>query len=281
MEQYPIKKYSELDLTNDFVFSKVMMDPELCKELLERILGISILRIEYPEGQKSLAFLPDSRSVRLDVYVKDNANSLYDIEMQVGKTGHLPKRSRYYHSMMDLDALEKGHLYSELGKSFVIFICMFDPFGIGKTVYTFRSCCAEDKGIELGEDRTTVFVNAYGKSKSSSKLAEVLRYLCSRDASGDYSKALDNAIETVLGNRKYEVEYMTLEMKIQEHKEEWLAEGNKEGINEGITMAICAALKKGKTPGEVAELFDIPVEKVLEMAKTADNERDIRSLLCK
>ena len=78
---------------------------------------------------------------------------------------------------------------------------------------------------------------------------------------------------------------MTLEMKIQEHKEEWLAEGIKEGIkegiNEGITMAICAALKKGKTPGEVAELFDIPVEMVLEMAKTADNERDIRSLLCK
>lgn len=30
--------WEEIGLSNDFIFGKVMSDPELCKELLERIL---------------------------------------------------------------------------------------------------------------------------------------------------------------------------------------------------------------------------------------------------
>ncbi len=37
----------------------------------------------------------DARSVRLDVYVKDEKEVVYDIEMQVSHTKELPKRSRY------------------------------------------------------------------------------------------------------------------------------------------------------------------------------------------
>ena len=39
--------WEEIGLSNDFIFGKVMSDPELCKELLERILpGIEIDHIE-------------------------------------------------------------------------------------------------------------------------------------------------------------------------------------------------------------------------------------------
>jgi predicted transposase/invertase (TIGR01784 family) len=267
MSNDAVKSFKDLDLTNDYVFSKVMEDPELCRELLEMILNISILRIEYPESQKSLTFKPDSKSVRLDVYVKGDENSAYDIEMQVKKTGHLPKRSRYYQSMMDLDMLEKGHTYSALGKSFVIFICMFDPFELGRAVYSFRNRCVEERDLELGDERTTVFINAYGKTEQDSKLYDFLKYLRSKEASSEYTKALDDAVTTVLGNRKFEVEYMTLEMKIQEHKEEWLAEGRAEGKAEGIDMGVSAtiraAIKNNKTPEEVAEFLNIPIERVL------------------
>ncbi len=44
---------------------------------------MNINRIEYPELQKSINMDMDARSVRLDVYVKDEKEVVYDIEMQV------------------------------------------------------------------------------------------------------------------------------------------------------------------------------------------------------
>ena len=74
-----------------------MQDAELCTELLQRILPeLDIDHIEYPETQKSIISDADAKSVRLDVYVKDGKDTVYDIEMQASDTKELPKRSRYY-----------------------------------------------------------------------------------------------------------------------------------------------------------------------------------------
>lgn len=76
--------WEELSISNDFMFGKIMQDPELCKELLQRILpDLKIDHIEYPELQKSIKPDVDARSVRLDVYVKDNKDIVYDIEIIV------------------------------------------------------------------------------------------------------------------------------------------------------------------------------------------------------
>lgn len=41
-------KWEDLSISNDFLFGKVMQNPELCKELLQRILpDLKIDRIEY------------------------------------------------------------------------------------------------------------------------------------------------------------------------------------------------------------------------------------------
>ena len=64
--------WEELSISNDFLFGKVMQNPELCKELLQRILtDLKTDHIEYPELQKSIKQDLDAKSVRLDVYVKD------------------------------------------------------------------------------------------------------------------------------------------------------------------------------------------------------------------
>lgn len=41
--------WENLKISNDFMFAKVMRNPELCKEMLERLLEITIDYIEYPE----------------------------------------------------------------------------------------------------------------------------------------------------------------------------------------------------------------------------------------
>lgn len=66
------KNWEELGISNDFLFGKVMQNPELCKELLQRILpDLKIDRIEYPELQKSINVDMDARSVRLEEAVKE------------------------------------------------------------------------------------------------------------------------------------------------------------------------------------------------------------------
>lgn len=47
--------WDELGISNDFLFGKVMRNPELCKELLQRILPeLEIDHVEYPELQKEI-----------------------------------------------------------------------------------------------------------------------------------------------------------------------------------------------------------------------------------
>lgn len=104
--------WEEIGLSNDFLFGKVMQDPELCKGVLQRILPqLHIERIEYPELQKTIKEDVDARSIRLDVYVKDEKETIYNIEMQTVVSWELPKRSRYYQSMLDLQILDKGQTY--------------------------------------------------------------------------------------------------------------------------------------------------------------------------
>ena len=70
--------WESLDISNDFLFGKVMQNPDLCKELLQRILpDLNIERIEYPELQKSIKEGAESRGIRLDVYSKDDKNIVY------------------------------------------------------------------------------------------------------------------------------------------------------------------------------------------------------------
>ncbi|MCI9560768.1 MAG: hypothetical protein HFG52_16575, partial [Lachnospiraceae bacterium] len=84
-------KWEELSISNDFLFGKVMQDAELCKELLQRILpDLDIDHIEYPELQKTIKEDYDAKGVRLDVYVNDGKDTVYDIEMQAVTSKCLP-----------------------------------------------------------------------------------------------------------------------------------------------------------------------------------------------
>ena len=140
------KAWENLTIADNFIFQKVMRKKRLCKRLIENILQIKIRKIVFPEMEKDIRIRRDSKSVRLDVYVEDDAGMLYDIEMQTTDYTDptaLPKRTRYYQAMMDMDVLNnKGELYTKLRKTYIIFICTFDPFDRNLSQYTFRETMA-------------------------------------------------------------------------------------------------------------------------------------------
>ena len=70
------KTLEEQTIKDDFMFGAVMKDPKKCKPLLEKILGVKIRKIEYPQLQKVLEHTMDAKSVRLDVYVEDDKQTI-------------------------------------------------------------------------------------------------------------------------------------------------------------------------------------------------------------
>jgi len=124
------KTYEELTFCDDFMFCKVLEDdPELCKALLEVILGHKIRGHVQVRKQASIDHSALSHGVRFDVFAMDKNGIAYDVEMQqAGSPKELPKRSRYQQSMMDLELLRPGEAYGRLRKSYVIFICRFNMY---------------------------------------------------------------------------------------------------------------------------------------------------------
>ena len=79
------KTWDELDITDDYLFKLVMKHKHICKSMIEKILRIKIRDLRYIEEEKTLKHQYDSKGVRLDVYVEDDQNTAYDIEMHHGR----------------------------------------------------------------------------------------------------------------------------------------------------------------------------------------------------
>ena len=228
--------WESLGISNDFMFGKIMQDAELCKELLQRILpDLEIDHIEYPEAQKSIRTDVDAKSVRLDVYVRDGKGTIYDIEMQVVDTKELPKRSRYYQSMIDLQLIDKGEYYKKLKPSYIIFICPFDLFEKGRHIYTFENICKEDNSVFLKDGAVKIFLNADSDQDDVSKgLKAFLDYVAGKKIEDDFVQRLEEAVEQARKNREWRHEYMTLLMRDQENIEKGMEKGKIEGRAEEI-----------------------------------------------
>ncbi|MGN0737531.1 PD-(D/E)XK nuclease family transposase, partial [Treponema porcinum] len=103
-EYYPpelLKKWEEASLSNNFIFCKVMSENlDLCKEFLEMLLNIKIESISLAQPETTLNVDFFAKGIRLDVFVKDDTDRIFDIEMQVIGNDYLPLRARYYQSVL-------------------------------------------------------------------------------------------------------------------------------------------------------------------------------------
>lgn len=237
------KEYDKLQLKDDFMFGKVMQNESICKEFLEHLLDIKIDSITYPERQKTLKITSNGKGIRLDLYVKDNYETIYDTEMQQqGKkkdVEQLPKRSRYYQGMIDLGLLEKGGSYQELNESCIIFICTFDPFGKGLYKYTFENVCKEDNSLVLEDGTKRIFFNTKGtKGDISEQAKAILDYIDKSTTEDEFTENLEKEVEKVRNNEGWRREYMKTLLHEQEIREEGREEGLRDGLQSGQAKQI-------------------------------------------
>ncbi len=231
-------KYKELPFTDNFMFSNTLYNNyELCKELLELILNVPIDRIEMVDTEKSIKTGYNSHGVRFDVYVKDESNTHYDIDMQVEQDEDLPKRSRYYHRMLDAHQLRKDEPYKNLAESYVIFICNEKlPIEKDLPVYYYEYRCKDDSSITLNDGSHVVLVNCcYKGNDISEELKSFFEYIKTGIPTGEENNFVHRLEQEVVTNRmneEWEAAYMTFEEIVQMKERRAEEKGREEGRQE-------------------------------------------------
>jgi len=250
------KTLQELTIKDNFMFAAVMMDPENCRRLLELALEIPLERVEV-SYEKSIVYHPEYKGIRLDVFARDGKNTHYNVEMQVARDA-LERRSRYYHSQMDMELLLKGTSYEELPDAYVIFICDFDPLGGRKYRYTMENICREAPELPYRDGSHTLLLSTCGENEDEvpEPLVNFLRYVKGvlTNFGDPFVRRLEDSVRQVRASREMEERFMVLqEMMKQERREGW-EEGIAIGKIEGKAESVLDILEEsGPVPEKLRE----------------------------
>ena len=154
--------------------------------------------------------------------------------------------------MIDLNILEKGKDYNQLKKSYVIFICNYDPFSRGRCIYRFENLCTDDPSLKLGDDTAIIIVNPYGTNdgKMGRGFAAFLEYLRSGKATDSYTESLAEEVDSVRASEEWRREYMLLLERDRENQNIGEQRGIKIGQEIGQKIGEQNGAKK-----DAAELF--------------------------
>ena len=191
--------------------------------------------------------------------MEDGKENVYNIEMQTTENRNLPKRTRYYQGMIDLNILEKGDNYKDLKRSFVIFVCTFDLFGEGRHIYTCENRCIQNLELGLGDGTTKIILNTKGTMNDvTPAMKKLLDFIDGKEPEDDYTKELDKAVQAVRKNEKWRLDYMTLQMNYQEKYEQ--------GVEHEQRQSALRMIEAGKlTSEEIALYSGLDLEQVLDL----------------
>ena len=247
----PLKPIEDLTFTDDFMFGRIMQNPEICKGLLERLLEIKIEKVEYPTLQKSISPHYKSKGVRLDVYVQDS-DRVFDIEIQNFLDENLPKRTRYYQSMMDIDLLLKGNNYTQLKESFVIFVCKEDFFGENMPCYFFTNTCRDKPDLQLGDKSYKVIFNASAfENEKNLEKKSILEYIIDKKSTSEFTTKLDTLVEQTKLNEIFKGDYMAWGLAEFDAEQRGKKEGYSAGVSDGIQQGISQGIQQGEYKAKI------------------------------
>ncbi len=132
----------DLTFTDGPMFQHLMGNEEICKGVVERVLGLKVTEVENIVTEQSIEPRLGSHGVRLDAMMAADGRT-YDVEVQTYQQGRLARRLRYYQASLDVTALGKGRDYDLLPETYVAFICTGDFLGTKLPISTLDICCRE------------------------------------------------------------------------------------------------------------------------------------------
>ncbi|MBR0172275.1 MAG: Rpn family recombination-promoting nuclease/putative transposase [Lachnospiraceae bacterium] len=223
------KTFDELTITDDFMFCKVMQNERICKRLLNSVLRDKIGEIAHVEYQKTIREDGFAKWTRMDVWVTDTQGRIFDVEMQTTDADNLAKRMRYYQSQIDILSLGKATRYEDLPDSFIIFFSPFDYPACSLPVYTFRTCCEEQRDIFLQDGAIKIMINSSAAEKEKNEdLRAFMDCMNETESEHPFAKEISQEVINVKENDVYRAEFFSWNAKAQDLENK----GRKEGIKE-------------------------------------------------
>lgn len=242
------QQWEELTIANDRMFSMVMENNAICRELLRRIFPeLAIDRVQRVTVQKQVNTPLDARTVRFDVYIRDDQQKTYIVEMQVANRQNLPYRLRYYLEQVDHSILGPGDNYEKLAgyPTYVIFFCDFDYYGQDRPEYRFEWRSIDQPDLAAGTGQQLVVFNAQASTfHDSIGVAGFLKLMHNQIAVGDpLVEQVTQEMERIKQDPERRRDYMKYELDLMDARSDGMAIGLAEGKKQGKQESIVAAAK--------------------------------------
>ncbi len=199
------------------------------------------------------------RAIRLDAWALDTDNQQYNMEMQNNtRQDDMPKRSRFYQSMLDTPILKSGKntKYRSLPSTVIIFITQDDIFKKDCAKYTFVERCEEVPDLYLEDGTKKIFLNMTSRN-GAPELISLLQYM--KETNMDNPNImlkderiieLDRIVQEIKESEEWEVVKVNiLEYGIKKGEEIGIERGMKRGMERGLERGLAQGLEQGLEQG--------------------------------
>ena len=255
-KQKMIARLQEFTLMDDDFMTRFFENDKDCTQyVLQTILENKKLKVVDTVAQKTVKSL-EGRSIRLDVYAKDNKGKPYDIEIQRADKGAGAKRARYNSALMDADITVPGEDAKKLPESYVIFITENDIFGKGLPLYHIERTVKECN-IPFDDESHIIYVN--GKYEGNDPIGDLMHDFHCKKADDMKNKLLAERAR-YLKESEQGVKHMCRIM------EDFAKEERKEALKERNIQVATKLLKQGKlSETEISELLGLTEKQMKEI----------------
>lgn len=225
------KELREMNVIDNFLFSEIMADEkrgkEACRLILSRVLNREIGDIEFTPEKIVPGVSEKNHGIRMDAYITEHTGDvekgkdtirIFDIEPDKNedKKSMLPRRSRYYTDLIDVQLLETSTEYDKLPEMISIFILSYDPFGMNEMVYEVGNMIKTHPEISYNDGIRRIFLYVDGElskgaGESEKKLQSLLRYIGKSKEENITDKEieeLDDIVKQVKSKKDVGVRYM-------------------------------------------------------------------------
>lgn len=283
------KPLEELNLLDDFLFQELISrgkkGEEVCRILLSTILGKTIGRVKVAPQKPILGMDTTLHGIRMDAYIEATEEGaeaevepdIYDIEPdKTRERATLPKRTRFYGSLIDTRLLESGAGYESLKNVIIIMILPYDPFDENLMVYTMKTQCVEKPEIPYEDGIQKIYLYTRGTGGTpSQKLKEMLKYMENstiENVTNQEIASIHEYINEVKHDKEVGIQYMktweredrirreSMEKGREEGKKEGKKEGREEGREEEKKAVIRNMLNHGMPEEDICKLVNCTKE---------------------
>ena len=269
------KPLEELTMMDSFLFEAATEDVEnakiIAKSIIERTTGRKVNNLVVQTQKQLKGINTNKHGIRMDVYTTEtdeygSSTCVYDIEPNNYYEKDLPRRNRFYQSLIDSKLLPTDTPFSKLPDIFSIWILPYDPFNDNRMLYTVKNKVEENNQIVYNDGVTKIYLYTKGEIGGSKKLKELLTFLDNpipANAVDEELLAIQHIIDTVKSNSETRKRYMGIMGVIDYERRDAYEAGEKSGLQEGIIQGAINTCKfmnlsKEQTKENIIKQFSLP-----------------------